>query len=217
MTLRSATLIAVATLASMPAYAVAAKSVAHGTRKGAMSYTATLEAAPLRSLVGELDLRAELALPWRLALGTRLENADGPSERAHFRDHRQAFAAETLWYPLSSPARAAFVALGARRETSLTGRQAPADTNTWARTNSDELDDRWSSTESCWASTQAIGVRMFFGGFGTVSLRLERDEVLTRDTKIHADQVKSYDPDLTTVGRPVVRAGLTLHAGVFLP
>ncbi len=186
-------------------------------RAGATSPIASLEAAPLRSLVGELDLRAEVALPWGLALGTRVENSDGPSERDSFRDRRRSLGFEGLWYPLAVAQRAVFVAAGARREEAVTGRQAPRDTNTWARTNSDEMNDRWTSAETSWAATQALGVRLFFGGFATASLRLERDELVTRTAKIDPDQVKSYDPDLTTAGRPRVRTGLALHAGVFLP
>lgn len=194
-----------------------ALAAAKKSRAGGASATATLEAAPLRSLVGELDLRAEVALPWSLAFGARVENGDGPSERDGFRDRRRALSFETLWYPLAFAQRAVFVAAGARREDAVTGRQAPRDTNTWARTNSDEMNDRWTSEETSWAATQALGVRLFFGGFGTASLRLERDELMTRTATIDPDQVKSYDPDLTTAGRPQVRTGLALHAGVFLP
>ncbi len=178
---------------------------------------ALLEAAPLRGLLGQLALRGEVTFLGKLALGGGYEQFATASERDGYHDAHAAQSAELLFYPLGFQEFPVFLGAGLRRETADIGRQRLRDTNSWARTNTDELYDRWTNRDTYLSTTQSLGYRLLRLGLATASLRLQRDELMSTDARVARDDVKSYDPNLASRGRKTVVSSLLLHAGFYLP
>lgn len=186
-------------------------------KTGDMTPSAMLEIAPLRGMLGQLAVRAEAPFLGKFAVAGAYDQFATASERANFHDTHTATAAETLFYPLGFNDYPVFFAAGVRRENATTGRQRLRDTNSWARTNADELYDRWTNHDTFLSSTQSLGYRLNRLGFATASLRYVRDEVISASSSVGRDDVRGFDPDLSSRGRKRVMSSLLLHAGVYLP
>ena len=194
------------------------------------SLRALIEAQPLAGFVGQLSARAEAAVWRQLALAVSYEKSAAAGEREQFRDESIKEGAEAVFYPLGDLNKKfggnggdggfqhlPFIAIGARHETATLGRVAPRDTNTGTRIDADSLVDKWSERDSYWSSTQAVGYRLVAGRFATASLRLTRDEMISGGSVVQRDDVKSFDPDLSSLGRDRVRLAIQLFGGVALP
>lgn len=175
-----------------------------------------VEAAPLRGLIGQLGVRAEV-MPWpKVALGLSHARVESASERADFTDTAQTFVVEGLFYPLGQKDWPVFVGGGIAHETAELGREAGRPTLTWARTRSDELHDQWTNVDTYWSLQQTIGYRVLTSYLFTAALRYTRDEVMTTSSRNVADNVVA-DQKLDTRGRAPIRQSISLHAGLYLP
>jgi hypothetical protein len=178
----------------------------------AVSPRAIVETAPLRTLLGQPSVRAEAPFLGKAAVAAGYDQLGTAGER------RSGLGAEALFYPLGFASYPVFIGAGMRQEDVSVSRSRPRDTNSWARTNGDELYDRWTSHDHYVSTTQSVGYRLLRFNFATASFRLQRDEVLTRERRIQRDDIKSFDPDLSAPPtRKTVELSLLFHAGVYLP